>query len=97
MIRKIPPNKWLLNAMVNCIYYGISYDSMKAHIILAGLIAYDGNRSRMSRGMKINIKTLRNKIKLVEGYGYDVPEAKSGGYKKRKLSVEDTGRKKSHD
>jgi transcriptional regulator with AAA-type ATPase domain len=60
----------------------ISFDEFSAAIIAAVLELNQGNRSHTALHLKIPIKTLRNKIKWIEGLGYEVSESAWGRKKK---------------
>jgi DNA-binding NtrC family response regulator len=55
-----------------------SYDEFISALIVATLELNNGNRIHTANQLKMNIKTLREKLKMIEGLGYDVPKPQWG-------------------
>jgi hypothetical protein len=76
--RKIPKDLTTLMDIILHDRKAYSIDDYVAAIIIATLNLNGGNRSQTSRQLKIPIKTLRFKLKMIEGLGYEVPESAWG-------------------
>jgi len=57
-------------------------DDFMAHIILVALEMNNGNRNQTAKQLRIQIKTFRAKLRMIEGMGYFVPPSKLGRSRK---------------
>jgi len=62
----------------------VTFQDMMAAVLLAALELRDGNRTHVSQELKMPMRTLRNKLLMIEGLGYEVTPPKWGVPKKTK-------------
>jgi dethiobiotin synthetase len=60
----------------------VTFQDMMAAVLIAALELRDSNRTHVSQELKIPMRTLRNKLLMVESLGYTVPPPKWGVPKK---------------
>jgi len=55
-----------------------SLDDFISSVIVAVLELHQGNRIHTARQLKMNLRTLRKKLNMIEALGYEVPQSKNG-------------------